>query len=462
MYARRYSSCTLFVSALLSVSIGNASPASDTFFYLQAQKSFPVPNNFLEFSAILTAISPNDVYLQISSFDSTTNSTRLQQYTFLNEGLAASIAGAGIVSFDFDEAAQTAGAVFQLDVADNSFLCAALTSLSELQNDMSSLKSVLGYGFGTPPQCTLKSSNATVKSALMSRNIAVFAILNESELVWGGVSNALQQWTFSMTVVPGSVFLDDVAGNANLGLIAFHTNAGDPFIQTVVPESGSVQNGQEYPLLLPDNAAELLTIEISLDANNILYVLYLSNGFSQLDVYQLFTNSAPSFIATSAPGTGPFTQAPFLKVNKRGVAAYVFSHLPARCGLLNAGVSVSSSTLGKSTSSVISAGINQVDTGLAVLYGDAVGGLFAQFQCGASPVRVERNIQKFNVDPVHPEVDVIHTGLAAISNKCDFKGHGAFFGIPFTSVYELFVIAQPPPGSFRLNRSPHRRKGHHK
>ena len=438
-----------------------AGPASDPFYYLQAQKTFPVPNNLLEFSAILTALSPNDVYLQISSFNSTANSTHLHQYTFLNEGLTASLPGAGIVSFDFDESAQTAAAVVQLDVADSSFLCAARTSLHELQNEITSLASVLGYGFGIPPQCTLKSSNATVRSTLMNSNIAVFALFNDTDLVWGGVSNALQQWAFSMAVVPGSVFLDAVAGNANLGLFAFHSNSGDVFIQTVLPESGSVLNGQQYSLLPPVNAADLLTIEISVDANNVLYVLYLSSGFSQLDVYQLYTNSAPSFIATGAPGTGPFTQAPFLKVNKRGVDAYVFSQLPAGYELLHAGVLVSSSTLGKPTSSVISAGINQVDTGLAVLYGDAVGGLFALFQCGASPARVEKNIQKFNVDPVHLEVDVMHTGLAAISNKCDYQGHGAFFGIPFTSVYELFVIAQSPPSVLRKPARPRNRKGHH-
>ena len=435
---------TLVLFLVLTITVARSSdPGGNTFIYLQSRLSFPISIDYTAISTTLSAVGPGDVYLQTTDYQPGT--TTRHEYTLQNEGLLAVQPHFGIASFEFDEAAQTAAAVFLFDDSQgNAVYCAAVTSLPQLQNDLS--RNLNLYSYSAPPMCSRANlASANVLATLTTPDIAAFAVLDASgSFTFGGVNNLLQQWSTESNVGSNPFVLDSIAGNANLAAVVYR-QIGVPTIQVLTVQNGAVTIlSNPFIPIAPNNVGTLTNIQIGLDANNLLYILFYSPSFIQVDVYEL-TISGMTISTSNPTATGVLQSTsailPILQVNKRGLHAYVFLHEPAQYFVLNGGVNVQHTILGVASSNVIAAGINQVDTGLAMLYGDRVDGLKAGFQCFNKTYT--ESIKNANVDPAHTEVNFEKTGRAVISNQCDYHAEGAFFGVPFSTTYNVLVVMNP-------------------
>ena len=435
---------TLVLFLALTIAVARSTdPGGNTFLYLQSRLSFPISTDYTAISTTLSVLGPGDVYLQTTDYQAST--TTRHEYTLQNEGLLPVQPHFGIASFEFDEAAQTAAAVFLFDDSQgHAIYCAAVTSLPQLQNDMS--RNLNLYYYATPPMCSRANlASANVLATLTTPEIAAYAVLDMSGFfTFGGVNNLLQQWSTGFHVGPNPFVLDSIAGNANLAAVIYR-QTGIPTIQFLTVQNGAVTIlSNPFIPSAPNNVGSLTNIQLGLDANNFLYILYYSPSFVQVDMYEL-TISGLTMNTGNPISTGVLQSTsaivPILQVNKRGINAYVFLHEPAQYFLLEGGVKQQHTILGVASSNVIAAGINQVDTGLAVLYGDPVGGLNAAFEC-LNKTYTE-SIKNANVDPAHTEVNFGKTGRAVISNQCDYHAEGTFFGVPFATTYNVLVVMNP-------------------
>ena len=221
---------------------------------------------------------------------------------------------------------------------------------------------------------------------------------------------------------------------------------------------------------LPSDIGRITNCFLYADGNDGLYLHYIGSESSRVLYYYAldprntdFTNGAvipTHYILSSSPFA-------FVRANKFGHLVYFFYNYPAQY-LQCSSATVSQDNnhgqqqpsphcvpgyflpnldprLGKSK--VIAAAINQVDTGLAVIYGDLVNGVYASVSCGSGEVFSaafsEAVTNNLNVDYLHPEVSFEQLSLAAISNDCNALT-GAYFAIPYNSVLEIFSLSGRP------------------
>ena len=436
----------------------------NNFIYLQSQRTFPLSSIYSNEYVSLSALSVNDVYFEATQFPVTGLTSRLE-LTFLPEGLQPATAGSGLAYFEFDEGNQTAAAVFQLNsafgspIATHLYLCAGETTLPEIQSDITRYSDVIAVQGGilsTLPQCLEVVAGPAFASVVASQatgNTAAFVTQTSSTIKYGYV-NSLSVCEASSSTLPvvDQTLTAAVAANENYAAVAYRVTLNTISIivfwsNGVAVPLGTFSVAVNQPLA---TAGAIENIQLGIDENNMLYILYNSASYIQLDTYQITPAGLTvtvAFVTTNIVSSAAPVGAPpaLLQVNKRGLEAYVFAHQPAQYFRFVSGVLKLNPIFGSSTSNVISASINQADTGISVLYGDAIGGYSAIFQCEDGPVRKEPRIYSYSVDTAH-DVSIDEVGLTSISNQCNSHGHGTFFGIPFTNSYNLFVIVSQTHG----------------
>ena len=214
-------------------------------------------------------------------------------------------------------------------------------------------------------------------------------------------------------------------------------------INVIPSDIGSITNCYLYA----DGVGGLYLHYIGSESSRVLFYYMPDNDPTMAD----FTHGAVIPTAIYISPRSPFA---FARANKFGNLVYFFYNYPAQYLQCNSATASQYNPTpiceygnfepSFGTSEVIAAAINQVDTGLAVIFGDIVNGVYASASCGAKydlfePAFYDTVTNNLNVDSSHPEVNFEQLSLVAISNDCS-NSTGVYFAIPYIDVLEIFGL----------------------
>ena len=410
-----------------------------------------------QFYTSLNALSASGFFFQSSYINSSNNALGMTSVT-LNASLTTSqYTNQGLSAFDYDEMDAFAGAVFVYDSTTFlGFVCAAPTTVSSLGTDMPHLRnqpSNTAQGV-----CWLSQSftNAAVQfsSLVMNRTNVAISYLNSDQTHRPNdlLVDILNTELFVLYALSG-FSVDGAAANSRFAVRAVRLgNAASVvvFLLTGSSNPNTREAQTKYPLSGPTHDQSSMSdprsyVDVGVDVSNNLYVayhLYLSPSTwgVQVDLYQVVLAgnlvSGVNFIRNLI-SYQTLTVLPIMLVNRWGLNAYLFFHQPATFSLYRSGTFNMTVDLSSPSGTVVSASINQVDSGVALVLGSTAG-LETWSQCSTgTPISHLFAPELLYSDPSHPELNFLAVSRAAISNNCTASGQGVFFGIPFLNDYRI-------------------------